>query len=595
MSKSLDLDTESKVIDSVNGKKKAAIKPVGFGKQSVAGSIRITDSVASDKTEAKDEEVVTEEVKTEVKDEAEKPSASPFTADDLKTILTNAVAAAVEPLNARLDSVTEENKALAAKLAEADSKVEETKTQLDEAAVKASILEDLGKLFGKSVDAVPMVNRTVTSKSDKPEGILKEYFQEVDRAPKMRKITDQGDIVVAKDNAVLKQLVRENKAQLIKDLESYGKANGLLQGTRVTDAATIGSDIPGGFLDVLSSIMRTNNRPGFIFHQFVDTSYDFAKSAGDNIRVPRAAFLPTAQTSDDRLLSGAGVYYNIDSGNQNLATGTVSVMLREYGLGKNSQYPPVAIPQFVSAYSMIDLMSILERNLQYDYFWFEDRAIRELWIPTSRTVYNKNGVIATSAASLAANDVGTMTYKFLVALYAYMRQLQIPTYADGSYGLALHSVASGQLKQDLSSAFFRVQSSAELEELTSIMNPTLQGEVDKIQGFVGKIAGFLIFESNATSLGAAGTEGTRNETIASSSRQTRTSYAFGANTAARGIGTPFELRTDTNDNFGRIKRMSWISHEGYAPLDIDPTGYNDSSAVPQQLRVLDVRTVDTAF
>jgi hypothetical protein len=66
------------------------------------------------------------------------------------------------------------------------------------------------------------------------------------------------------------------------------------------DSATISGDIVGGFLQVLSSIMRTNNRQGFVFWQFANTVIDFGKGLGDNIKIPRAAFyqLPTHQKID---------------------------------------------------------------------------------------------------------------------------------------------------------------------------------------------------------------------------------------------------------------------------------------------------------
>ena len=83
----------------------------------------------------------------------------------------------------------------------------------------------------------------------------------------------------------------------------------------------------------------------------------------------------------------------------------------------------------------------------------------------------------------------------------------------------------------------------------------------------------------------------QTETVAAGSATTRSNYAFGSDTIGRCVGTEMEIRRDTNDDFGRVGRYIWRSEEGFVAMDVDPTGYSDSSAVPQQLRVLDVRTI----
>jgi hypothetical protein len=83
----------------------------------------------------------------------------------------------------------------------------------------------------------------------------------------------------------------------------------------------------------------------------------------------------------------------------------------------------------------------------------------------------------------------------------------------------------------------------------------------------------------------------QTETVSGGSNTTRSNYAFGADTIGRGIGTEMEIRRDTNDNFGRVGRYIWRSEEGFVAMDVDPTGYSDTSEVPQQLRVIDVRSI----
>ena len=135
-----------------------------------------------------------------------------------------------------------------------------------------------------------------------------------------------------------------------------------------------------------------------------------------------------------------------------------------------------------------------------------------------------------------------------------------------------------------------------LANMFSISTGQESGPADFAASYRGKYGNFHIFSTNAYAtgaVGAAGTagEGVQTETIAAGSATTRTNYAFGANSIGRGVGTPMEIRKDTNDDFGRIGRYIWRSEEGFVAMDVDPTGYNDTSAVPQQLRVIDVRTI----
>ena len=516
-----------------------------------------------------------------------------LTQDQLSVVIQNALASALKPyedktaaLQQQLDAAQQQ--AVADKAATVEE-LNRTKTERDK-------LADVFKLMGSPNPVqMPSVNTITRVNSDTPQGTVAELLQARDRAPRVQKMTASGAVYVSYDMAEINHYAKQHKQQLIRDLESWGKAQGLLQGRgRIsTDAITTIGNIPGGFLDVLSAIMRSNNRPGFIFWQFPVTRINFDKGLGDNVQIPRAAFLPAIANPDARKLSGGGSFITINSQNQNIQTGVVNAEIEEWGLGKDSTCPPVGIPAFVQAYSMIDLMSILDRNLWYDYYSWEDVKIRSLWSPTSRVVYNKNGAVVETAISLVAGDDGTMTEQFLNALYGYMRSAQIPTYMDGCYGLAANSLSITQFKNDLGEKFAPA-SDANLRDLTNILNPVMigSGEVDKVTGYVGKYCNFHIFDSNAFGCGAPGTEGVQTETLGGTSTATRSSYAFGADTIGRGIGSEVDIRKDTNDDFQRLNRFIWRAEEGYTALDVDSVGYNDTSAVPQQLRVIEVRVSD---
>lgn len=520
------------------------------------------------------------------------PGTIALTQDQLSVVVQNAIASALKPYEEKL---AEAQRAVDTVRQQAEQDKAATEAELNRTKTERDKLADVFKLMGNPNPVqMPSVNTITRVNSDTPQGTVAEFLQTRDRAPRVQKMTASGAVYVSYDSAQLNHYVKQHKQQLVRDLESWGKAQGLLQGRgRIsTDAITTIGNIPGGFLDVLSAIMRSNNRPGFIFWQFPVTRINFDKGLGDNVQIPRAAFLPAIANPDARKLSGGGTFVTINSNNQNIQTGVVNAEIEEWGLGRDSTSPPVGIPAFVQAYSMIDLMAILDRNLWYDYYSWEDVKIRSLWTPTSRVVYNKNGAVVETATALLAGDDGTLTEAFMNALYGYMRSAQIPTYMDGCYGLAVNSLSVTQFKNDLGEKFAPA-SDANLRDLTNILNPVQIGsdEVDKVTGYVGKYCNFHIFDSNSFGCGASGTEGVHTETLGGTSVTTRSSYAFGADTIGRGIGTEVEIRKDTNDDFQRLNRFIWRAEEGYCQLDVCPDPA-DTTPVPQQLRVIEVRVSD---
>jgi hypothetical protein len=459
--------------------------------------------------------------------------------------------------------------------------------------------------MGTETPEMPNVN-TILSANRSPGGLYKEVQSIIERAPIAEKYNAAQESVRVRDTreitSYMKRLRRDPQAwsQFVSDTEAYAKKNGLLRGpsTKIVDsnAATVGADIDGGFLDTLAAIMRTNNRPQYIFRNFANTRVDFAQGFGDTIKLPRAAYQAGPANPDDRLLSGGGSFANIDSNNQRLQTGTVSAVLQEWGLGKNSQHPPVGIPSFVQAYSMIDLMGILERNLAEDYYRWEDMKVRSLWAPTSRVVYNDGDEVSTTVG----NADGSVTLQFLNNLYGYMRNLQIPTYQDGCYGIVLISSVCSKFRNEMiADNVWQAPSMMALTELANNLSVSVGldvGPTELAAAYQGKLGNFHVFDTNAYGTGAVGAagaagEGVQTESVSGGSNTTRSNYAFGADTIGRGIGTEMEIRRDTNDNFGRVGRYIWRSEEGFVAMDVDPTGYSDTSEVPQQLRVIDVRSI----
>jgi len=630
MARKLIKDLSGSVIDTYNAQKAQARKaPKGFAigdSVKVTEALEITDVATSAQVEKQaesevihnydsQESVIAQDSVTTDLSTSPEPASSESSTSNVSTNPQNHISVEViqELFNKQVatirDSLTQElhkerelSKNLQSQLTDLQSAKSKVDSELQSAKKDQITLQDLEKLIGnpiapmsesgKSSMNMPNVNRITTTKSDTPSGSLKEWFEVRDAASRVSKVDARGKQFMSYDNRELNAYAKENRKFLLKDLESWGKANGMLRGSSVVkDAATAKGDVTGGFLDVLSSIMRTNNRPGFVFWQFADTVIDFGKGLGDTVKIPRAAYLPGPSHPDDRLLSSASTYTRIDSGNQSLATNVVTAELKEWGLGRNSQYPPVTLVNFVTAYSMLDLISILNRNLLRDYYLWEDLKIRTLWEPTSRVVYNKKDNVSTSA--LIANDGGTLTRRFLASLYGYMKELSIPPYMGNKYGLVVNSTALTQLKQSYDT-LWHAATPQELQTLTEYLNPALisPGETDRISGYAGDFENFMIFETNNYGIGSTGAPGVIAAPVGSTTLHA--SFAFGANTIGRGIGTEMQIKFDDDTDFGRASRAIWRSEESFVAMDVDPSGYADISSVPQQLRVIEVQTTKAA-
>ncbi len=561
-------------------------------------------SKASIDDESKDSEIKSQEAETTETQDAV------LSASDIQQMILSAMSPLLEEnrsLEKKLNEATEAKKS-------ADLKISELGDQLKSASRSEEVLEHLGKLAGRSVAleseankthskgkvsvnlSAPAVNRYVAANSDRMDGALRDFWSIRDASPKTTKCLKSGRFVEVADNSQLRHFVRQNRQALIKDVESYAKSNGLLSGKsgnlNLLKDATSAADILGGFLPTLSAIMRENNRPGYIFHQFPNTRIEYDQGMGDTIQIPRAAFQPPPSSPEDRLLSGGGVYRSIDSGNQSLSTGTVTAILNEWGLGADSSAPPVGLPAFVRSYSMTELMQILERNIQQDYWRWEDLYIRSFWARTSRVVYNDNAVVTTTPGDVGANDNGTFTDDFAYELHAYGRELEIPTFADERYGYACPTRHISQLRKSYSDRF-QLATEADVQNITNMLNTATGGELDRVTGYQGVFGNLHIFETNAYGTGAPGSEGVQTETFGTGAVTTRTGYLFGADTLGRGIGTEMEILFEDSD-FSRMTRAIWKSEEVVVAMDVDPTGYADTSEVPQQLRVVAVRTSDTA-
>ncbi|MBW4580713.1 MAG: hypothetical protein KME42_14200 [Tildeniella nuda ZEHNDER 1965/U140] len=576
---------------------KSANSGKGFTKDSTAATVAVTPEPEKEPTEEPEPVAPKVEPVTEVAAESVAVTAS-ITADQLADVVSSAVQAAIAQHKTETDS------AIASIKEQSQTQIDAAKAAEQEARDKAEASEasrlnlvkafNLDKLSGEQTPVtskeagMPMVNRLTSTKSDVPIGSVKEFLELAQSLPKVVRNSQRAGQMVSYDWRELDAYTRDNKKQMIKDMESWGKGIGLFRGSNqiTTDSATIINNIPGGFLETLSSMMRSNNRPAYVFWQFIDYQFDFAARMGSTIDIPRAAYITGPQQASDRLLSGGGVYYPIDAARQPVQTGIVPVTIKEWGLGKDSTAAPIGIPTFVEAYSMINLLDIVNRNLMHDFYAWEDQSVIEAWDDTSRVVYNNGGEVTTLASDVVATKDGTMTEDYLLSMFGYMQDLQIPTLTDGCYIGWLNSRSVTQLKKSFQTVW-QASTPEELSDLTNILNPGVLNDTGKINGYVGNYGGFHLFTSN--NWGNVSGRGLQTETIGvTAGTETRKNYFAGVNTIAKGVGMPVEIRQDSLTNFDRIHSFTWLEHSsGCIGIDVDGAG--DTSLVPQQLRVIESR------
>jgi hypothetical protein len=548
-----------------------------------------------------------------------KPEAQTVTVEMLNQTLALIETKAIAPLKQSLEAEQTARVALEAQLKQSQAEIAARDEKIKEQESGLSILNNLQRLTGLGAASEPQEPSNSYGQSAhiakeshplgiKMQGAFGEFMQSLSNMPSVLiESTKTQKNEVLYPTAELDAFVRSNKSEFMQSLEQSMKQAGLLGGmngnrsigqgyNNVQQAATVKADVVAAFLPALSSLMRMNNKPGFIWWQFATTQFNFLRGQGDTIQIPRIAYQTRPAASADRRLSGNGIFAAINATNQNLASGTVSLTLSEYGLGKDASNNPIGIPTFTEKYSLLGLLEAARSNLWYDYCAWEDVSILERFEPTSRVYYNKKGTLATASTSLAVGDSGQCTYEFIMALTSEAKSSQIPTFADGCYVYCVPSPAIPALRKSLDT-FLRTENNTSPELVRDIVQQA-SGQVDfKVEGYVGKIANVHVFEGNSWGVGAAGSRGVQSENDgAAVARVTRTGFFFGAGAVGRGVGQEFSIVTRSGEvNWNRLIECIWTSHEEFVALDVDPTGYSDVSTVPQQLRVFETHTTDVAI
>lgn len=396
-----------------------------------------------------------------------------------------------------------------------------------------------------------------------------------------------GAVYTHKDTRALNRFIRKHRDAVREGLEELMRKEGYLRGGKYSgsDASTTIADVPPAFLTYLSSVIRMEHSAQFILWQFPNRRVAAGIPPGQTTLVPRVRHLQTATSSSAWELT-PGIPTTTER--QPIQSDGISLLIKEYGMGKDANMKPVSVPDLIMSYSLLDLESVMNQRIGYNYHTFEDVALLETWLATTVVAYNKNGNVALTAGDLIATDGGQMTVAFLGSLFSYMASQKIPPYADGCYGLAVPPTHIAQLNKDMQ-VQRRYFDASSVEDLTSMLfKATQNDDLGRVSGYIGKISGFHIFQGNSFSTGIAGTAGVQSETIATAPTVTRSGFAFGADSVGWATAMPMEIRRDPQTNFDRMNDFIWKSHEGWAALDVDP-----AINAAQQLRVIEVRMTDT--
>lgn len=630
--------TELEAIDQINAKKKTGqAKPKGFGHLASAASeagaktpIKITDIL---KEVSEGHTTTSPVVEAVIVEPPAAPTAPQFDASQLQTMINAAINGAIAPLSDNLQAVKTELDAAKSELAEKDAAlvskdaaIAETQAKLAESQKAENILESLSKLTGSPTTQrpeMPMVN-TKTSINGEPQGIAKEF---VDLLNDDRRLKTRHDVygnsastgaqyITQRDGAEIQRFIwnhfRQEKTSwqqspLVKDLESWFKAHGLLSGSARDNRRNIQAAGPtsGGsgsapdlFLDVLSALMRETHNRQNIFWQFTTTVFDPTSEPGKNILVPRANFLPRPTTVADYVIANTTTFnaINLTTGSsgdsQGLEVTTVPIACTQYGIGRGvtSATSPVFIPEFHQQVALVNLMELTNSRLMQNYYSFEELILRSQYEQSTVVVYNNQNQVESTPGNITTGGVGTLTKEYLSAVYSDMFANQIPSLPNGNYILAVNPIAKTQLELSLQE-LYRPVTSEQMMEITDVMKSATGVELGRASGYVGAYCGFEVFVGNSFGVGIAGATPTVNNTAfgaALGSRVTNDSFAFGVGAVGRGVALPMEIRT-LRSPFDLGTAFIWVSREGAAPLDLDA-----ALAASQQTRCYRLRTTRTA-
>jgi hypothetical protein len=482
-----------------------------------------------------------------------------------------------------------------------EAKVENERKQRD---TISKVLNEFGYSATTPVDSVYISPPSNRGNSISPRDAFREWNRLLeDRAVTQatRIVNNRGEEFIQMDTRPLIRFMNKHGDALYDAMETQAKKEGLLKG-RVSAYSSGGKDAPTSFNTLspalktyLSEFVRKEHDAQFILWQIPNRTFAVGIPPGQTVGVPRITNLTTGATASDWILDPSVTIIN---NSQSLNASEEAVIIREMGIGKagGAMYP-LYIPEFVMANSLLDLQRALQQKLGYNYQEFVDKSILEVLLSTTAVRYNNGGNVTDDVTDLTTGSSGQMSVAFLGSLYADMASQKIPTFPDGCYCLYVPPFALSQLNSNMQ-INYKFFDDKNTEILTNMLFKKTQNEemmTGQVQGYVGKVSGFHIFSGNSFSVGASGTAGVQTETINTDSVVTRSSFAMGPDAIAWATSMPMQIRQSNDDDFGRMMKFIWKSHEsGAVAIDVDPD-IDPPDTSNQNLRVFEVRFTDVSI
>lgn len=541
------------------------------------------------------------------------PAAEPaLTAEQVQAMLSQALApiqqdaakkdeaiaaaeAEAEALRQQLATIEAEKQAAEqeaqAKAAEAEAQAQ----QLKEALQAQNAMENLGKLVGTTAPSQSQTIEVVGAGSE----AYRRWENMLNNAPS-KTVMSGGLAFEQKDKRGATDYFWKNVAEIRGGMEAIAKDAGLLQGAgTITNAATDKDCIPSSLFDYLVNFVRMNTDCDLIYHNFTRRIAVPGTAPRCQGNIPRYPYNEGPTAKDDRKLD---CNTPIDTARQAIKETLVKFDICEYGLGKDANNAALAISECVAAYSMQNLEQLVARNLGRDYQRFVDLLIRCIYFGSTTVLYNGGGCVKDDPTTMEMGSVGTMSRAFLRSLRSHMKTKKIPTFDNGYYALVLNPNQIQYLLDELAAIqrYVEPASPNDMELISRILQTEQSDRMGgRVNGYKMTLDGFMIFETNAHSVGAAGDEGVQLEAFGAAADMhiTETAFAFGPEAAGWASALPVELREGEINDFRRCRSWIWYSHEAFFPIDVNEN--IDTSVTPniqtEECRVVQLRLARKPF
>lgn len=296
-------------------------------------------------------------------------------------------------------------------------------------------------------------------------------------------------------------------------------------------AVSTGTSTSGNTMSVLQNVIQTvysqevllAAQPLLKFDQFAVVKTELNVSPGMTI----------SMLGYDNIAQGGKLTEGIAIKTNTLSTNTRQITVYEYGNA-------IATSEFLLQTSFRDVMADAAVLLGRDYATVVDAEERSILETTTQVVYG--GRVAGRAGLAASNTLAVQTIKDSVEVLATKN---IPKVNGDFYVCFVHPHQSRNLRDD-----------------STWINAAQYGDPDRIfNGEIGRIEDVVFIETTDLTVIPSGTGATPNNTVS-----VFKAIMFGAESYAKAVALPVEMRDNGIVDFGREHALAWYSIMGFGTL-----------------------------